>query len=93
MRNFNNFNNLNNEGADGFIPSDPREETIEKELKAMRQAWTLEVTKERRAAWNAEITSYKTAGKKISQSELAKIEKRMGFMFVDLKRAIVKHGL
>jgi hypothetical protein len=85
-----NYSKINNEGFDGFVPTDPREARVDSELRAMRDAWTVEVTKERRAAWNAEVMKYKAAGKKINLLEL---ETKMGFQFSDMKRHIVRHGL
>ena len=84
------YNNLMNEGCDGYVPSDPREAKLDAELRAMRAAWTKEVTMERRAAWNAEVMKYKAAGKKINLLEL---EKKMGFKFSDMKHYITKHRL
>lgn len=84
------FNNLNNEGREGYIQSDHREAAVDAELRAMRAAWTMAVTKERRAAWNAEVMQYKAAGKKINLLEL---EAKMGFRFSDMKLYIMKHGL
>jgi hypothetical protein len=84
------FRNLYNEGADGYVPTDPREIELDRELAALRAEWTVEVTQARRAAWNAEMIAAKKAGRKVS---IPATEQKLRFCFCDLKRAIAKHNL
>jgi hypothetical protein len=65
----------------------------DEETSEFLAAWPIELTKTRRASWNAWGQALKDSGAKISYKDLDIQEKKVGFTFADMKKAIQAHGL
>lgn len=86
-----------NENGCGFVDFS-RQNKLYKELYAAQEAvflasWTAEITQARLAIWNKEIA--KIANKRFAggtlAAEIKRIEQRLGFEFIDLKKAKELH--